>query len=148
MNEPGRGGNLTPGPDHSDPMEIAMTDVHSSTGANTRPLSLNHRRGFLRQLCALPLIGGGVTLIGQPTAVATPVTRELLEGYDCWLDCERRFLAWERAQGDPQMFETLMNVRWHSHSASAFVHDDPAPSARAALVLSAVGVPLMGGVRG
>ena len=32
------------------------------------------RRSFLRQLASLPLIGGGVTLIGKPTAAAVPVT--------------------------------------------------------------------------
>ena len=30
------------------------------------------RRGFLRQLAHLPLIGGGVTLLGNPTAAAVP----------------------------------------------------------------------------
>lgn len=35
------------------------------------------RRGFLRGLVSLPLIGGGVTLIGAPTAAATPVTPDL-----------------------------------------------------------------------
>jgi len=33
---------------------------------------LTERRGFLRALAGLPLIGGGVTLVGAPTAVAEP----------------------------------------------------------------------------
>ncbi len=38
------------------------------------------RRGFLRGLATLPLIGGGVTLIGNPTrAAAEPVTEDLLQ---------------------------------------------------------------------
>ena len=37
------------------------------------------RRGFLRGLAHLLLIGGGVTLIGNPTAAAEPVTEELLD---------------------------------------------------------------------
>ena len=39
------------------------------------------RRGFLRGLTTLPLIGGGVALIGAPSAVAEPVTRSMLETY-------------------------------------------------------------------
>lgn len=55
------------------------------------------RRGFLRQLAALPLVGGGVTLIGQPTAVAEPITRGLLAQYWNWLFYERRLLCIEMA---------------------------------------------------
>jgi hypothetical protein len=32
------------------------------------------RRDFLRSLAHLPLIGGGVTILGNPTAAAVPVT--------------------------------------------------------------------------
>ena len=58
------------------------------------------RRGFLRGLAALPLVGGAVTLIGQPTAAAVLATPELLEAYRNWLHMERRMLAWEMAEGD------------------------------------------------
>ena len=51
------------------------------------------RRGFLRGLAHLPLIGGGVTLLGNPTAAAEPVTEELLDSYSEWLHYERRLLA-------------------------------------------------------
>ena len=54
------------------------------------------RRGFLRGLTTLPLIGGGVTLIGNPTKAAEPVTSHLLDCYDTWLFYERRFLRFER----------------------------------------------------
>ena len=39
------------------------------------------------------------------------------------------------------MFQTLMGVRSHNNAASSFIHNHPQPSTRAALVLSAVGVP-------
>jgi len=48
------------------------------------------RRGFLRNLVTLPLIGGGVTLIGNPTRAAEPVTPDLLDSYNAWL------LSWRR----------------------------------------------------
>ena len=47
------------------------------------------RRAFLSSLVSLPLIGGGVTLIGQPTATAVPLSDALLANYEGWL-------AWER----------------------------------------------------
>ena len=47
-------------------------------------------------------IGGGVTLIGNPTKAAEPVTRHLLDCYDTWLFYERRFLRFERyGSNDP-----------------------------------------------
>ena len=36
---------------------------------------MSDRRTFLRQLASLPLIGGGVTLIGNPTAAAVACQR-------------------------------------------------------------------------
>jgi len=47
-----------------------------------------NRRGLLRGLTTLPLIGGSVTLIGAPTAAATPVTPALLRAYADWLAVE------------------------------------------------------------
>ena len=43
------------------------------------------RRGFLRGLTTLPLIGGSVALIGKPSAVAVPVSDELRTRYLGWL---------------------------------------------------------------
>ena len=117
-----------------------MTDSHDSTTASAIP-----RRGFLRQLCILPMIGGGVTLIGTPTAAAVPVTRDLLESYNTWLEQERRWLAWERAGCNRERFQTAMKVTWFDVPSAAFIHNEPMPSTRAALVLSAVGVSLAGG---
>ena len=115
------------------------------------------RRGFLRGLTTLPLIGGGVTLIGNPSAAAEPITPALLDSYDAWLFYERANLQRERwgvqAWGDVRFapgggewapfigsdgepFDTIPAVnggrRFHSSNADE-------PSTRAALVLSAVG---------
>ena len=108
------------------------------------------RRGFLRGLVSLPLIGGGVTLIGAPTAVAEPISQQLLHEYHDWLMFERsslireafgsadRFgpgscfgaaLKWHRARGE---FRTTSEGEPLGDGVSF-------PSTRAALVLSAVG---------
>jgi hypothetical protein len=56
------------------------------------------RRGFLRQLCTLPMLGGSVALLGAPTAVAEPITPDLFEAYDRWLTLERYLLVEEKPQ--------------------------------------------------
>ena len=100
------------------------------------------RRGFLRNLAALPLIGGGVTLVGSPTRAAVPVTDELLWNYSQWLSMERSLLSFERGM------QTDLDRHWRDHAlrfrldnpAGRFHQPDtPPPSARAAVVLSAVG---------
>jgi len=116
---------------------------------------LTERRGFLRALAGLPLIGGGVTLIGQPTAVAEPVTIDLLEAYKTWLHYELRFLCWEMADDRavialkyPELAEatdrgerySAIKSRFEYVGQSGSYHPAPlAASTRAALVLSAVG---------
>ena len=96
------------------------------------------RRGFLRGLATLPLLGGGVTLIGQPTASAEPVTEALLDSYNAWLLMERAYLMKER-HGRPADY-------FHPNTPGGMYHwrafgepTGPAPSSRAAVVLSAVG---------
>ncbi|GJD36775.1 hypothetical protein [Methylobacterium aerolatum] len=101
------------------------------------------RRGFLRGLTTLPLIGGGISLIGAPSAVAQPVTTGLLMAYDEWLFMERRMLCLEQCPGD----DTRENFRPTNTGAHTYHFDGPGhwrdphrlPSTRAALVLSAVG---------
>ena len=129
------------------------TDPAATTG-----LPEPNRRGFLRGLTTLPLIGGGVTLIGAPTAVAEPVSQALLDSYDAWLDAERRFLKWERHRKpmadqhtprpqcvwyDPatgQMFDYVPAANaGHAWHYSGDPRLQPQPSTRAALVLATVG---------
>ncbi|TXN72713.1 hypothetical protein [Methylobacterium sp. WL6] len=50
------------------------------------------RRGFLRGLVSLPLIGGGVTLIGKPTQAAEATSIPCAENYAAWLHYEQRAL--------------------------------------------------------
>lgn len=114
----------------------------------------NSRRGFLRNLASLPLIGGGLTLIGSPTAAAVPVTPDLLDSYDAWLHFERRWLQFERfgAKGterdklaDGWVFLNERTGRAYSDmvrcaNGGGHYHGNVAPaSTRAAVVLSAVG---------
>jgi hypothetical protein len=54
------------------------------------------RRGFLRGLTTLPLIGGGVTLIANPTRAAEPINDQLLDTYEKCLFFERHTLYRER----------------------------------------------------
>ena len=74
----------------------------------------NDRRGFLRGLASLPLIGGGVTLIGNPTAAAVAATPHLLEAYNEWLSLERSWLQWERfgRNGAEQQYSPDIEVVW------------------------------------
>ena len=105
------------------------------------------RRGFLRGLLTLPLIGGGVTLIGAPSAVAEPVTRHLLERYSEWLRIERNSVHDELfPDSDPEM--RPVSAMWFRQGPKSEFHIPRAPAAwnnptpastRAALVLSAVG---------
>ena len=106
------------------------------------------RRGFLSQLCALPMIGGGVTLIGAPTAVAAAIDRELLLTYSTWLDGERRWLSWELCGDDKSQFDTLHRCVFFDNEAGRYIHNSPQPSTRAALILSAAGLPITGGACG
>lgn len=122
--------------------------------------ALENRRGFLCGLASLPLIGGGVALIGKPTAAAVPVTRTLLDSYETWLDSEHTYLRFERygprrQQPNPfgSGFEIVFRDRstgevWDTHHfcnpGSRFDHQVPQPSTRAAIILSAAGVPIGG----
>ncbi len=106
------------------------------------------RRGFLRGLVTLPLIGGGVTLIGNPAASAEPITMELLTNYNQWLFYERRLLLIEMFPDREQRAWAEALVPHGSRGADRFhfpAYEQggwegvPQPSTRAALVLSSVG---------
>lgn len=109
------------------------------------------RRGFLRGLVSLPLIGGGVTLIGAPSAVAEPVTPRLLREYHDWLMYEWNGVAREIEGGVRSQFGVNScfgaAFRWQ-RAHGEFRTDDRGrmmgdgvsfPSTRAALILSTVG---------
>lgn len=95
------------------------------------------RRGFLRGLTTLPLIGGGVALIGSPTAAAVPVTGGTIATYIAWLDAERRYVQW--ASGC-RGFIPQMNPGAAYHDRVRDVHAAAREAVeRAPVVLSAVG---------
>lgn len=109
------------------------------------------RRGFLRGLTTLPLIGGSVALIGAPAAVAEPVTPRLLREYHDWLMYERSCLVREMA-GENAASESINScygeaLRWHRARGKLRLDTEGKPmgdgvsfpSTRAALVLSTVG---------
>ena len=54
---------------------------------------MSDRRSFLRGLVTLPLIGGGVTLIGAPSAPVPLVQAAAMPAFDD--PCQRARYAWE-----------------------------------------------------
>lgn len=120
---------------------------------------MHDRRSFLRGLTTLPLIGGSVALIGQPTAVAQPITDDLLWSYKAWLQYEHRMLSYEIAGHDERRLDEVerfiklgypgdrFHFQWRDPQFKGMAGWDnaPQPSTRAAVVLSAVGCPLTGG---
>lgn len=114
------------------------------------------RRSFLHGLVALPLVGGGVVLTGNPTAAAVPVTPDMMRSYKSWLHMEHRMVSYELAGYDIKLGHeieeyhacTSPGSRWHFQWSRQGMRgpagwiDAPQPSTRAAVILSAVGVPL------
>ena len=112
------------------------------------------RRGFLRGLVSLPLIGSGVTLIGQPTAAAVPMNKALMTRYVAWLAREHAeaLVEYEDYRGisEPEPYRRAQREfrrEWVQQPLFWFPDDPVAdaavrgapPSTRAAVVLSAVG---------
>ena len=104
------------------------------------------RRGFLRGLTALPLIGGGVTLIGNPSAAAVMPTPGMMATYSAWLHYERRMLldACFPGERDADKFVPCINPGSHFHFPDNYSRQRVGREAqeRAAVVLAAVGCPL------
>ena len=108
---------------------------------------------FLAGLTRLPLIGGSVALLGQPSAVAQPATRQILEAYKSWLHLEHRVLSHEIAElpemvayyggTSSQRYDIIEPMTLCFGTGDAYRYhwrEDSAPAAsRAALVLSTVG---------
>lgn len=95
------------------------------------------RRGFLGGLTTLPLIGGRVALVGQPTAAAEPITFELLEHYKSYLYAEAVALGREMYEGH-QYGHLVLPYSPLGRSWTATCVDNPA-STRAAAILAAAG---------
>ena len=97
-----------------------------------------NRRGFLRGLTMLPLIGGGVTLIGAPSAGAEPVTERLLAEY-------ANRAAFEHCRARVALHGSMARTWYTFHGPAYERHREMSgatarpPSTRAALVLAAVG---------
>ncbi len=112
------------------------------------------RRGFLRGLASLPLIGGSVALVGQPSAAAVPVTTVLQERYIAWLANEHAAALMEFDRPEQEV-SGLAPTSWAFHRVRTPIFWFPEardvelsvlatrPSTRAAVVLSAAGVPLI-----
>lgn len=105
------------------------------------------RRGFLSGLVSLPMIGGGVTLIGSPVGVAETPSRPCLENYSAWLHYEQRALQsvlYPESCGSGTRIP-LDNRAAHFHFADRFGHDGwwdrvcAETAARAPVVLATVG---------
>lgn len=127
-------------------------------------IDLTGRRGFLRSLVSLPMLGGGVALIGAPSAVAEPITTGLMDAYRRFLGAEMGKLSEEFPYRElpligpkPDQRDELAYYRWcretvAKHDAwkadlqrrSAETRAMPVfksrASTRAALVMSAVGL--------
>ncbi|WP_237479250.1 hypothetical protein [Lichenibacterium dinghuense] len=114
------------------------------------------RRAFLRGLASLPLIGGSVALIGNPSAAAVPVSRYLLDSYMDFLAIELRetviqsretHAAREGHPDCPWVREATERHMWAPERPHmrGLLDASGRPSARAAVILSAAGVPWMGG---
>lgn len=109
-----------------------------------------HRRGFLTGLASLPLIGGGVTLIGAPTAAATPVTMDLLDRYRTFLLAEAGEAMAQREEIEGRhWFDPIFRRQWvkemgwneglEANPDIAAVVRGSSAGTRAAVVLAAVG---------
>lgn len=98
------------------------------------------RRGFLRGLTTLPLIGGGVALIGNPTAAAVPVTGQTVATYLTWLHYEFRYVSW--GCGQPGYVPMLNHgAAFHDRERSVALAARAAIH-RAPVVLATVGCPM------
>lgn len=100
------------------------------------------RRGFLRGLAALPLVGGSVALVGQPTAVAAEPSPKLIGAYAEWLRIEQAALIQSLGLWDsctiPVMPGAGAAQLWHRDNLR--LGPTAAPETRAALVLAAIGL--------
>jgi hypothetical protein len=99
------------------------------------------RRGFLRGLASLPLIGGSVALIGEPSRASTPITPRLLDTYEEWLGGEWVALIVERTLAGLSLTAQKPSgtAAMRFHNPLGLARPSGSASERAAVVLSAVG---------
>ena len=111
------------------------------------------RRGFLRGLATLPLIGGSVSILGTPTAAAVPATPALIDRYVAWIAHEHAaaLVAREEAHRPDLVGTGFIETRFTHQAMCWFPKDLAAETAvmtgsvasRAAVILSAAGVALV-----
>ena len=108
------------------------------------------RRSFLSGLASLPLIGGSIALIGNPTKAAVPASDTLMESYVAFLAHEHRAALIEYGLRQATCDFERKNCRL-GRVPMFWLPDDVCarglcthvkPSTRAAVVLSAVGLPI------
>jgi hypothetical protein len=106
-------------------------------------LGLNDK--LLEDVFSKSILAAVDLLAGPPAAEQAPASAEdreaLLDAYSCWLDGERRWLAWERAGGDSELFRQYKGlISFDGHRAGHYHGNGEAPaSSRAEAVLAAVG---------
>lgn len=118
--------------------------------AETPPL-LSGRRTFLRGLASLPLIGGSVAILGQPTRAAAPVETWMLDRYCGFLAIElresviqvREMLYASHPERWPGIREHVEESMWAPDFPQMIARLAPhRPADRCQIVMSAVGCPL------
>ena len=107
------------------------------------------RRAFLRGLATLPLIGGSVAVIGNPTRADVLPSRDLLQRYVAWLANEHAAALHEFDRPEVRYIEAQVWPYYRVRTPLFWFPDAPdierdlwatRPSSRAAVVLSAAGV--------
>jgi hypothetical protein len=103
----------------------------------------NSRRGFLRGLASLPLIGGAVTVIGNPTQAAEPPTEMMQNAYIAFLAHEHRQALQDRFSFTDWTgtYQPVTPMEWFpDYQEVETLVTGARPLSRAAVVLSAVGI--------
>lgn len=103
-----------------------------------------NRRGFLRGLTTLPLVGGSVALIGNPVGAAEPPSEACLDSYLAWLHYEQRAVRharWPEFKRAGGVFIPANNAgdNFHRFDPEGWKLSCQEAVARAPVVLAAVG---------
>ena len=102
---------------------------------------MSDRRSYLRGLATLPLIGGSVAILGQPTRVVQAATPAEITDYVCFCISEMndgmKYLQSIGLFDDPAFKPQNRIDRWYARAQS-----QPHVTLRAPIVLNAIGYPL------